>query len=348
VSAVHLAFLGLPSVERDAYFGQAALERGIQPPIMEKDFWVSWLLGVLFSHTELGEHLVFKGGTALSKVAHAIERFSEDIDLSLSPALLGIDEAEVEAAVSRAQRDRWMERLEAECTRVVNSYVQPILETAIRTALGPPPDRHSWLESLTDEISHSPVLLFHYPSVVAAGFAYLSRAVKLEFGSLTDQRPTGHHPVVPWIAEVLPAVFVDWHCDVVALEVERTFWEKATILHAEAHRKADTPMPPRYSRHYADLAALARGPVATRALAMTSLRERVVAWKSRFFARGWARYDLAAPGTFRLLPPESRYGELRVDYVRMRDMYLAEPPSYDDVIQTLTKLEQEINRGTST
>ena len=347
MSEVHLAFLGLPSAERDTYFRQAALERSIQAPIMEKDFWVSWLLAILFSNAELGDHLVFKGGTSLSKVARAIERFSEDIDLSLSLALLGIDEVEVEAAVSRAQRDRWMDRLEAECTRVVNGRVRPILETAIRTALGPAPDGTSWLESLTDEISHSPVLLFHYPSVVAAGFVYLLRAVKLEFGSLTDQRPTGRHPVVPWIAEVLPAAFKDWSCEVVALEVERTFWEKATILHAEAHRAPDTPMPPRYSRHYADMAALARGPAAERALAMTSLRERVVAWKNRFFARGWARYDLAVPGTFRLLPPESRHRELRADYQSMRDMYLTPPPNFDDVMQTLALLEQQINRGVS-
>jgi hypothetical protein len=348
VSAVRLAFLGLSATERDAYFSQAALERGIQPAIIEKDFWVSWLLGLLFSHTEMGEHLVFKGGTSLSKVAHAIERFSEDLDLSLSPALLGIEETQVEAAVSRAQRDRWMERLEAECARVVNGHVRPTLETAIHAVLGPPPGRASWLESLTDEVSHSAVLLFHYPSVVAAGFAYLTRAVRLEFGSLTDQRPTGSHPVVPWIAEALPAAFKDWHCEVVALEVERTFWEKATILHAEAHRKADAPMPPRYSRHYADLAALARGPVAPRALAMAGLRDRVVAWKNRFFARGWARYDLAVPGTFRLLPPASRHGELEMDYLSMRDMYLAQPPTFDEVMHTLTLLEQQINRGTST
>ena len=57
-----------------------------------------------------------------------------------------------------------------------------------------------------------------------------TRAVKLEFGSLTDQQPVGRHPVRPWVADVLPVAFPDWQCEVVVLEVERSFWEKATIL----------------------------------------------------------------------------------------------------------------------
>ena len=59
---------------------------------------------------------------------------------------------------------------------------------------------------------------------------------KLEFGSLTEQRPTGQHRVSTWLADAFPKLIDDWNCDVVALEIERTFWEKATILRAESHR----------------------------------------------------------------------------------------------------------------
>ena len=97
--------------------------------------------------------------------------------------------------------------------------------------------------------TNSPVLLFHYPSLQPAGFDYLKRSVKLEFGSLTDQQPVGRHPVRPWTADVLPDAFPDWRCEVVALEVERSFWEKATILHAEYHRPAEKTTPDRFSRH---------------------------------------------------------------------------------------------------
>ncbi len=90
--------------------------------------------------------------------------------------------------------------------------------------------------------------------------------MKLEFGSLTDQRPTGRHPVKPWLAESVPQAFDDWSCEVVALELERSFWEKATILHVESHRPAEKPTPDRFSRHYADTAALAKLDVATKAI----------------------------------------------------------------------------------
>jgi len=168
--------------------------------------------------------------------------------------------------------------------------------------------------------------------------------VKLEFGSLTDQQPIGRHPVRPWLADVLPIAFPDWQCEVVALEVKRSFWEKATILHAEYHRPADKPTPDRFSRHYADTAALARHPTASRAIDLHDLRDRVVAWKEQFFGSSWASYHLATPGTFRLVPPAARLPALRHDYQAMRDMYLSEPPSFDDVLATLADLERRINQ----
>ena len=148
----------------------------------------------------------------------------------------------------------------------------------------------------------------------------------------------------PWLAEILPGAFVDWRCDVVALEIERTFWEKATILHAEYHRPEDKPTPDGYSRHYADTAALARQAWSSDAVDLGDLRARVVAWKSRFFSSGWARYDSAIPGTFRLLPPEARRPALQRDYRAMRDMYLSEPPDFDRVMADLAALEARINR----
>jgi hypothetical protein len=126
--------------------------------------------------------------------------------------------------------------------------------------------------------------------------------------------------------------------------VERSFWEKATILHAEHHRPADKPTPDRFSRHYADTAALARHPTASQAIGQHDLRDRVVAWKGQFFGSSWASYDLARPGTFRLVPLPARLPALRRDYQAMRDMYLSEPPSFDDVLATLADLERRINQ----
>lgn len=333
-----LQFLDLSDNERQLYFQQAAARHNVSTVLLEKDFWVSWLLGVLFQ-CEFAQWLVFKGGTSLSKVFKTIDRFSEDIDLSLSPEFLELPQA----GTTRTQADKWMKAAEAACSKAVEQQVAPALEAAVTSCLGP----HSqpWFEYLTDHGTHSPVLLFHYPSTLPSGFDYLKRSVKLEFGSLTDQQPTGRHPIKPLMTEFIPDAFPDWECDVIALELERSFWEKATILHVEYHRPTERPMPDRYSRHYADTAALARHEIADVALNDTQLRERVVHWKERFFGSGWARYDLAKPGTFRLIPPEPRISSLQTDYSAMRDMYLAEAPSFDEVLGVLAELEARINGG---
>ena len=202
-----------------------------------------------------------------------------------------------------------------------------------------------WLTFEVDAHSHSPVLLFHYPTTQPPALDYLKRSVKLEFGSLTEQQPTASHAVRPWIADVLPEAFGDWQCDVVALDLHRSFWEKATILHAEHHRPSDKVTPDRFARHYADTAALALHADASGAIAQSDLCERVVRWKSRFFGSAWARYDLAVPPTFRLVPPPEREAALRRDYQAMRDMYLSEPTPFDDILRTLADVERRVNEN---
>lgn len=333
-----LGFLELSSDERRLYIEQAAIQRNVSPVIMEKDFWVCWLLGILFK-SEFARHLVFKGGTSLSKVFGVIDRFSEDIDLSLSPTFLNLPEA----GTTRNQANKWMTRAEAACEIAVRTQIMPALEAAVVEGLGK--NERVRFEFLKEPNTNSPVLLFHYPSSQPTGFEYLKRSVKLEFGSLTDQQPIGRHTIRPWIAEVLSAAFPDWQCEVVALGVDRTFWEKATILHTEYYRPSDKPTPDRFSRHYADTASLANHPMAIGAINQHDLRNRVVLWKSQFFGSSWANYDLATPGTFRLIPRTERLPALQRDYQSMRDMYLTKPVSFDDVLTILSDLEHHINQA---
>ncbi len=337
---MHLQFLLLPPEERRLYFEQAAQRRSLSPVVVEKDFWVCWLLSLLFN-SQIGDVLVFKGGTSLSKVFGVIARFSEDIDLSVSPDFLALPDIEQLPQVSRNRANQWMKEAEAKCAMAVQQEIQPGLERAVAAVLGP--RETAWFEFLTDSTTNSPVLLFHYPTTQPPGLKYLNRVVKLEFGSLTDQRPVGRHIVRPWLVEEIPQAFADWRCEVVALELERSFWEKATILHAEHHRPPDRPTPDRFSRHYADTAALALHPIASQAIECVDLRDRVVRWKSRFFGSGWARYDLARPGTFRLVPPPARLPALRLDYGAMRDMYLTTPVEFDRILIALADLEARIN-----
>jgi hypothetical protein len=219
----------------------------------------------------------------------------------------------------------------------------PRLEQAIVEHLGERKGGPSWLRYENDPITRSPVVHFEYPTAEAIGFEYLRREVKLELGSLTDQQPTGQHAVRAWVVDDFPAALADWQCQVTALELPRTFWEKATILHAEHYRPADQLTPDRYARHYADMGRLLQHAGAASMLSDHVLCARVVDWKRRVFARQWARYDLAKPGTFRLLPADDRLAALARDYAQMRAMFLAAPPDFDAVLAQPAAAERTLN-----
>lgn len=122
-------------------------------------------------------------------------------------------------------------------------------------------------------------LLFHFPQAGGPGLAYIAPAVRIELGARSDHWPSEDHSIRSCLGETFDLPM--GNANVRSLAAERTFWEKATLLHAEAHRAADKPMPARYARHYHDLARMVAAPVAERALAdVAHVRERVVAHKS--------------------------------------------------------------------
>lgn len=119
--------------------------------VLEKGFWVCWMLAVLFDST-FADALVFKGGTSLSKVFGVIDRFSEDIDLSLAPELLGLEDV----GTSRTQANQWMKAAEAACGAAVENTIAPELEGAVVAVLGG--KAGGWLEYLTGPATNPPVM----------------------------------------------------------------------------------------------------------------------------------------------------------------------------------------------
>ena len=337
-------FATIPERDRTDFFIRYEEHTRADPAITEKDFWVCWLLGLIFRTSELGGSAVFKGGTSLSKVFGVINRFSEDVELGLNPESLGYPESEIDEAPTKTARAKRAEALLAACAHKVETEFLPLLEKLISRDLGKKPGGSTWLRYELEEASHSPVIHFDYPTTLPNPLPYVRTSVKIEFGSLTDQRPTGTHRIVPLVAALAPEAFVDFQADVVALEVERTFWEKATILHAEFHRPTDKAQPPRYARHFSDFVALWRHPSGRTAAERLDLLERVRLHKSRYFASSWAHYELAVPGALRLHPPEFRMAELRRDYLAMRPMFLGDPLSFEEMMSVLTEAERRLNQ----
>ncbi len=335
------SLLRLTTGQRRELYQGASQKLGMGEVILEKDFWVCWTLRELFALPGIGEHLIFKGGTSLSKVWRAIARFSEDIDVSLSREWLGFtgDRSPEHATSGKKQRER-MEDLAAASSRKIATEILPALRVRAAATLGD----QGW--AIVVDPDDSQTLRFTYPSDISTAMpdAYVRREVKIEFGARSDDWPAEDKSVVPYVAELYPQALADAVAPLRVLSLERTFWEKATILHAEAHRDEAKATPPRFSRHYADLAALAEHPSAAVALARDDLRARVVAHKRVFFAAAWAKYETAVPGTFRLIPPAYRLVALESDYRDMQEMFFDRATPWSAIVEQLRNLEARINR----
>jgi len=319
---------GLPSAERSALFSETAAGMGTTPAIIEKDFWVTWVLDRLFRNPELARLLMFKGGTSLSKVYRLIERFSEDIDLILDWRVVSGEDPL--AVRSKAQQDKVNQAINERA----QTFIGGELLNRVSMALGD-------LCRCDIDSADPHVINVRYPAAFPDG--YLRPEVRLEIGPLASWLPHEERTIRSYAAEAFPRVFERAECPVRVITAERTFWEKATILHHEAHRPSGNPQPPRYSRHYYDVAKMAESPVKPAALADTDLLANVVEFKERFYPRGWARYDLAKPGTFRLVPEGHVLAAVRADYRSMVNMIFGAIPEFDDMMTTLTTLQGEIN-----
>lgn len=319
---------GLSAAERSELFSETAARRGMTPAIVEKDFWVTWTLDKLFAHPQLSRILMFKGGTSLSKVFGLIERFSEDIDLILDWTILTGEDPE--ATRSKAKQ----EKLNKAINEQALGYIAGEMLGQVVECIG----RICQCEV---DGTDPHVLNIRYPGAFAD--EYLRPEVRLEIGPLASWHPFGEYTIRPYAAEEFPRVFDRTDCAVKAIKAERTFWEKATILHHEAHRPEESVQPPRNSRHYYDLAKMAASSVKGVALADLGLLANVVEFKERFYPRGWARYDLAKLGTLRLVPDGHVLATVTADYRDMRTMIFGEYPAIDAIMAQLQVLEDEIN-----
>ena len=276
---------------------------------------------------------MFKGGTSLSKVYGLIDRFSEDVDLILDWRLLGYgskEEDPTRARLSKTQQDRLNKQINTKAA----AYIGGPLLAQLRTLLSSVSEL-----SVTVDARDPHCIDVQYPAIFSA--AYLLPQVRLEIGPLASWVPSSRRSIQSYASEDYPEAFQDPACPVIAIAAERTFWEKVTILHKEAHRGG--PMPARYSRHYYDLYKLASAPIKKSALIDLDLLRADVEFKERFYPSAWARYDLAKPGTFKVIPSVAHLAELEKDFKAMESMIFGEIPPFERIIDTLQVLEKEIN-----
>ena len=325
--------------DRADLFAETAERRGLSEAVVEKDFWVCWTLKQLFAMDALRDRLLFKGGTSLSKIYHAINRFSEDIDLAVDYVALGFtgDRDPRREGLSKTKRAAILAEMMTACQQYIGSEFIAVLRERCDEILG---SKEEWTLTVSEQDAN--VVRFQYPSA-AQTLDYIKPQVILELGTHAEFVPRDSFTVRAFAAEEFPALFAEPDVAVTSLLAKRTFWEKATILHAEFYRPAEKALPDRYSRHYYDLAMLAQSPVRAEALADIALLDRVVRHKKAFYPSGWAKYDLARVGSLRLVPPDERRAALERDYRSMSVMIFGNPPTFGEILGTLAMLEKEVN-----
>jgi hypothetical protein len=331
-------FLGLSLEERSEILSAKARELGRRAMVLEKDVWVCWVLEKLFSIPEM-PRMAFKGGTSLSKVYRAIYRFSEDVDITFDyrdlRQSLGFDDDPQKMSGERLRKFR--EALQSAVSRLVHERVVPSLQQALREEAGAtvaPPE----VDGLGEKVK------VFFPTVLERD-DYIKEWVLLEFGGRNLTEPCSSHRIKPDIAEHLPQLRFP-AAKAIVLSPERTFWEKATLIHAECCRGALRATADRPSRHWYDLAALADHEIGHKALRDRDLFASVVEHKSWAFKDPKAHYERCLTGELRLVPEnEPMRRSLEEDFNAMvrSGMFYSPPPTFPQIEARLELLATSIN-----
>lgn len=321
--------------DRTELFQATAISMGMQPNVIEKDFWVCFMIDHLFNDCKYKKAFVFKGGTSLSKAYHVIERFSEDIDLILDWRKI-IDEATNPwEERSKTKQDLFNKQINSEAAKFYRNELAPKLNDEIKEKLGD----GEWIV-IDDE--DEMVVNFYYPQIF--GTEYLRSFVRLEIGPLAEWMPSHETVITPFTAEKYPALFKQKDTTVLTIDVERTFWEKLTILHKIAYFPEGKPLPARYARHLYDVYNLGNSWVKESAFKRKELLEKDVAFKQKFYYAKGAHYETATLNSIELLPRESIKKELIDDYEAMRNMIYGNIPSFDEILLFLSELQDEVHK----
>lgn len=282
--------------------------------------------------------MAFKGGTSLSKVYQAIDRFSEDIDVTVDYRSLVDDAPELVNITSNTQRSKLSEQLKLRLADHLRQELVPALGRALGDVL---PGQQVALEVGDD----AEKLRVFYPGVVENAAAYLRPSILIEFGGRNSTLPQQSIEIVPDVAAHVRAIA--WpKAQVSVLSPTRTFWEKATLIHVECHHPQIRIGADRLSRHWYDLARLADHDIGRQAIGDVALLKNVLQIKETFYRSSYSNYDRCLTGRFSLIPEAGLVGALRQDYQAMLDaqMFYGMHLPFDDIVARLRLLEAEINR----
>lgn len=333
------SFIKLSSDERNLYCRQAAERMEIPLPaaVIEKDFWVCWILNLLNEIPELKGNITFKGGTSLSKAWGLIERFSEDIDIAINRKVFGQEPPHgAENATSNTQRKTRLEELEDKNATFIKEVLLPILYEKIAGHLNPA-DFTLRLIGKGNEVN----IEFEYPGTLKNELGGLLPVVLIELVPRADEIPNEERKITPIIYEVFEDLLGEGSFNISTLTPERTFLEKLLFIHEtlEGFNKGSE----RKSRHYYDLLKLYKAGVFERIKNNRELLQMVVEHRQTFFRYNTLDYTGILSNGVRVLPKKESWTDWRGDYTRTAVMIYNNIPSFEELMSFAEQLENEFN-----
>jgi hypothetical protein len=333
-------FFDLPGDSQRAFIESASTPLNKDAYILEKDLWLCLTLRELF---KLPHPMSFKGGTSLSKVFNLIQRFSEDIDITLD--YRGFDnDIDLSQPISRTALKKISEQLREDVRTYTHDVVLPHMAQAFET--------HCKALQPKIELSASGEEMYiNYPSLIQSFShnvqpSYIRPRVLIEFGGRNTIEPSRLHHIESELSKVNADIVLP-KASINVLSPTRTFWEKAILMHVRSHRGQLEAAPERLSRHWYDMAVLSDSWVAGDAIVDHILMKQIVRHNMAFYHASYTHYDDCLSGNFRLLPDKTYLSHLKQDYTSMIDagMFETEPLTFDMLLNKIEGLEQTINQS---
>jgi len=303
--------------------------------LLEKDIWICWALEFLFKMPNRLP-MAFKGGTSLSKAFRVIDRFSEDVDITIDYKVFDCEDPFADG-VSKTKIKSISEKIKTQVTDHISNVVIPYYQRIIV-------DQFKENAPTVELDEDGETLHLHYQSVLQQKSTYVQDSVRLEFGGRNLVTPSKLHTITADVAEHINDL--TFPCaQAVVLSPEKTFWEKLTLIHTECNRPNFKDDANRISRHWYDIFMLAQHDIGKQATTNRDLLIEVVKIKKIFYNSGFAKYDECLNGGFRLVPGSDYIALLEGDFNNMIEnkMFYGEQPDFKHIIEKLTFLEKKIN-----
>ena len=325
-------FYKLDNKVKLSVFEQISARSGLPAYAVEKDWWVVQTLRLVFQ-MDIAPHIVFKGGTSLSKAWGIIDRFSEDIDLALDRSFLGF-----EKELSKTQ----VKKLRKKSFRFISEVFYPLLAKLFLANGFEDVEVKLRKAKSTDQ---DPLIIeIHYP-MVSSQSEYVEPRVLVELGSRSLKEPNTQRKITSLVSEYFSGkAFADSPISVTTVNPERTLLEKIFLLHEEFQKPIDRVRVDRMSRHLYDIERLMRTDFLDIALRNKDLYQDIVNHRKTITAIRGIDYSLHQPKTINPIPPDRILGAWHKDYADMCEtMIYGELLSFEELMNRIGQLKNRIN-----